>query len=40
VKEARLERNGDIGVIERERPPRVLEVAVEAGVQTVRIRLE
>lgn len=40
VKEARLERNGDISVIERERPPRVLEVAVEAGVQTVRVRLE
>jgi uncharacterized membrane protein YcaP (DUF421 family) len=40
VKEARLERNGDISVIERERPPRVLEVAVEAGVQTVRIRVE
>jgi uncharacterized membrane protein YcaP (DUF421 family) len=40
VKEARLERNGDISVIECERPPRVLEVAVEAGVQTVRIRVE
>jgi uncharacterized membrane protein YcaP (DUF421 family) len=40
VKEARLERSGDISVLQREREPRVLEVAVEAGVQTVRIRLD
>jgi uncharacterized membrane protein YcaP (DUF421 family) len=40
VKEARLERSGDISVLRRARAPRVLEVAVEAGVQTVRIRLE
>jgi uncharacterized membrane protein YcaP (DUF421 family) len=40
VEEARLERSGDISVITREPEPRVLEVSVEAGVQTVRIRLE
>ena len=41
VKIARLERSGDISVIPREKnqSPRVLEVSVQAGVQTVRIEL-
>lgn len=40
VKEARFERNGDISVIKREtREPRVLEVRVQDGVQTVRIEI-
>ncbi len=39
VRVARLERDGDISVIERERGPRVVEVAVAEGVQTVRIEL-
>ncbi len=40
IRLAHLERNGSISVIPREREPRVLEVAVEDGVQTVRIALE
>ena len=41
VREARFERNGEISVLPREeaRPPRVVDVAVEKGVQTVRIVL-
>ncbi|HEV2072944.1 MAG TPA: YetF domain-containing protein [Thermomicrobiales bacterium] len=41
VAEAHLERSGDISVIEREteREPVILDVAVEDGVQTVRIKL-
>jgi len=39
VAEARLERNGDISVVRAERPPRVVEVRVADGVQTVRIEL-
>ena len=35
-----LERDGSISVIPAERPPAVLDVSVEAGVQTVRIRVE
>ena len=37
---ARLERDGSISVVAAERPPRVLEVTVEDGVQTVRIAVE
>ncbi len=40
VRLAYLERDGSISVIPREREPRVLEVAVEEGVQTVRIVVE
>ena len=40
VREARLERGGSISVVTAERRPTVLDVRVEAGVQTVRIRLE
>ncbi len=39
VAEARLERNGDISVIQAEKPPRVVEVRVADGVQTVRIEM-
>lgn len=38
VQEAWIERNGDISAISR-KEPRVVEVAVEAGVQRVRIEL-
>jgi uncharacterized membrane protein YcaP (DUF421 family) len=38
VKEARFERNGKISVVKKGEP-RVVEVRVEAGVQTVRIEL-
>jgi uncharacterized membrane protein YcaP (DUF421 family) len=40
VRLATLERDGSISVIPAERPPAVLDVQVENGVQTVRIRLE
>ena len=39
VAEARLERSGEVSVVEAERGPRVVEVAVAGGVQTVRIEL-
>ena len=39
VKEARLERSGRLSVVEREKSPKILEVRVEQGVQTVRIEL-
>ncbi len=39
VERAYLERNGNISVITREEPPRVVEVTVADGVQTVRIEL-
>jgi uncharacterized membrane protein YcaP (DUF421 family) len=39
IKEARFERNGDISVVDRKSPPRVVEVRVEEGVQVVRIEL-
>ncbi len=40
VKEARLERNGQISVIPCDRQPEILQVAVQEGVQTVQIKLE
>lgn len=40
VREAHLERNGDVSVIPKQREPRVLEVRVEQGVQTIRIELD
>lgn len=40
VRRAYLERNGNISVIPREQEPRVLEVSVADGVQTIRIQLE
>lgn len=39
VREARFERNGDISVVKKKDGPRVLEIAVREGVQTVRIEL-
>ena len=40
VKRAYLERNGEISIIPGEQEPRILEVAVEDGVKTVRIELQ
>lgn len=41
VKVARFERSGDISVIPRDsKKPRVLEVSVQEGVQTIRIELD
>jgi len=40
IRLAYMERSGDISVIPYEQEPRVLEVAVEAGVKTVRIELD
>ncbi len=40
IKRAFLERNGRISVIPFEKEPRILEVATEQGVPTIRVRLE
>ena len=40
VRVAYKERNGEISVLEKRPEPRVLDVAVQGGVQTVRIALE
>lgn len=37
---AHKERSGEVSVIKRRGQPRVVDIAVEAGVQTVRIRIE
>jgi hypothetical protein len=39
IKTAHLERNGDISLVPLDGKPKVVEVAVEKGVQTVRIEL-
>jgi uncharacterized membrane protein YcaP (DUF421 family) len=39
VQEARFERNGKISVIAKKEAPRVVEVSVEPGVQTIRIEI-
>lgn len=39
IEEARFERNGDISFVKKKDEPRVLEVKVENGVQTVRIEI-
>lgn len=39
VKEARLERSGDISVIKKSSEPKILEVEVVEGVQTIRIQV-
>jgi uncharacterized membrane protein YcaP (DUF421 family) len=39
VEEARFERNGEISVIPNRQEPRILEVRVQEGVQTVRIAI-
>lgn len=33
------ERNGEVSVIERKKPPRIIEISVQDGVQTVRIEI-
>ncbi|MGF1497909.1 MAG: YetF domain-containing protein [Elainellaceae cyanobacterium] len=40
VSQAAIEANGDISLMTGDRPPQVIEISVEAGVQTVRIQLE
>ncbi len=40
VQRAYLERSGKISVVPFKRKPRVVDVAVESGVQTVRVELE
>ncbi|MFW5941564.1 MAG: DUF421 domain-containing protein [Chloroflexota bacterium] len=39
VKEARLERSGDISIVERQKDPRVVEIDVQDGVQVVRVQI-
>lgn len=39
VKEARFERNGDISFIKKKAEPKVVEISVRDGVQTVRIEI-
>lgn len=39
VELARLESNGDISIIPQTSPPQIIEIQVEAGVQTVRLEL-
>jgi uncharacterized membrane protein YcaP (DUF421 family) len=39
VEEARYERNGEISVIGKRKEPRILEVQIQEGVQTVRIEI-
>jgi uncharacterized membrane protein YcaP (DUF421 family) len=40
VESAWLERNGDISVLKQKRDPKVIEVKVEPGVQTIRIEVQ
>lgn len=40
IERAYLERDGSISLLTRKRPPQIVEVAVEDGVQTVRIAVE
>ena len=40
IAEARLERNGEISLVERPREPRVVEIRVAEGIQTVRIEIQ
>lgn len=40
IRRAYLERDGSISVVPRSEEPRILEVSVENGVQTIRIKLE
>lgn len=39
VEQARLEASGEISIILKDKPPRVIELPVKSGVQTVRIQL-
>jgi uncharacterized membrane protein YcaP (DUF421 family) len=40
VAEARLERNGDISIIKATAAPRIVEISVANGVQTVRVEFD
>ncbi len=40
VAEARLERSGELSVIRARPEPKIIEIAVAGGVQTVRVELE
>ncbi|HKB84801.1 MAG TPA: hypothetical protein VKD08_01435, partial [Ignavibacteriaceae bacterium] len=40
VRDAYLERDGQISFIKDNRDPKILDIKVESGVQTVRIKLE
>jgi uncharacterized membrane protein YcaP (DUF421 family) len=40
ISEARLERNGEISVVERPKEAKVVEVRVAEGIQTVRIEIQ
>jgi uncharacterized membrane protein YcaP (DUF421 family) len=40
VRAATLERDGSISVVKSDRPPRIIDVSVADGVQTVRVKLE
>jgi uncharacterized membrane protein YcaP (DUF421 family) len=40
VRVAYKERNGEVSVLPKKEPPAILEVAVQSGVQTIRIKLE
>lgn len=40
AKLAFFERNGSISIIPEKKPPQIIEVAVAAGVQTVRLKIE
>ena len=40
VRAATLERDGSISVVKADRPPRVVDVSVADGVQTVRVEIE
>ena len=40
IRRAYKERNGEVSILPKSDPPRVLEVGVQEGVQTVRISLE
>ncbi len=39
VAEARLERSGKLSVVEAKQEPKIIEVVVAEGVQTVRVEL-
>jgi uncharacterized membrane protein YcaP (DUF421 family) len=39
VKSAYMERSGEVGVVRRQAEPKIVEIAVEAGVQTVQVVL-
>jgi len=40
VRQAYKERNGDVSVLKKKEPPKTIDIAVQSGVQTVRLQLE